>query len=45
MEREFVGQMGALEVDGERVPPPEPIGWYPGRLAWRFNVSRAVLRG
>ena len=22
MEREFVGQMGALEVDGERVPPP-----------------------
>ena len=27
MEREFVGQMGALEVDGERVPPPEPIDW------------------
>ena len=25
--------------------PAVPIAWYPGRLAWRFDVSRAILRG
>ena len=37
--------LGSLEVDGAPVPPPTPIAWYPGRLAWRFDVSRSVLRG
>ena len=32
-------------LDGEPIPPPKPIAWYPGLLAWRFEVSRAQLRG
>ena len=24
---------------------PEPLPWYPSRLAWQFDVSRAALRG
>ena len=40
-----VAGMAALVVGGEPVPAPEPISWYPGRMAWRFDVSRAVLRG
>ena len=32
-------------LGGEAIPPPKPIAWYPGLLAWRFEVSRAQLRG
>ena len=45
MEEQHTSKMGNLEVAGEKVPPPYPITWYPGRLAWRFDVSRSVLRG
>ena len=34
-----------LVLGGEAIPPPKPISWYPGLLAWRFEVSRAQLRG
>ncbi|KAL3915798.1 MAG: hypothetical protein SGPRY_007077 [Prymnesium sp.] len=45
MEDVHISRMGDLEVSGEKVPPPYPIEWYPGRNAWRFDVSRSVLRG
>lgn len=46
MERKHVQRMQQLVVPGAgAVPPPTPIPWLPGRLAWRFDVSRATLRG
>ncbi|KAL1514434.1 hypothetical protein AB1Y20_003533 [Prymnesium parvum] len=45
MEEVHLSQMGSLEVAGERVPPPYPIEWFAGRTAWRFDVSRSLLRG
>ena len=45
MEANHISHMGGLAVDGVPIPQPTSIGWYPGRLAWRFDVSRSVLRG
>ena len=45
MEENHIAHMRELDLDGTPVPPPKPIAWYPGRLAWRFDVSRSVLRG
>ena len=45
MERQHVSRLGSLVVDDKLVPPPYPISWYPGRMAWRFDVSRSILRG
>ena len=45
MERAHIIRLGSLLMDGQAVPAPYPIEWYPGRLAWRFDVSRSILRG
>uniref|UniRef100_A0A7S4C5M2 SAM-dependent MTase RsmB/NOP-type domain-containing protein n=1 Tax=Chrysotila carterae TaxID=13221 RepID=A0A7S4C5M2_CHRCT len=45
IERDFVAKMQGMVVDGQPLPPPVPIAWLPDRLCWRFDVSRAVLRG
>ena len=45
MEKIHITRLGSLVMDEQPVPPPYPIAWYPGRLAWRFDVSRSILRG
>ena len=45
MERTHISRLGSLVLDDQTLPAPYPIAWYPGRLAWRFDVSRAILRG
>lgn len=45
MERAHISRLSSLVMDDQPVPPPYPITWYPGRLAWRFDVSRSILRG
>jgi len=45
MERQHLSLLSGLELDGQPVPPPYPITWYGNRMAWRFDVSRNVLRG
>lgn len=31
-------------LPGREFQPPEPMEWYPDRLAWHMNFSRAQLR-
>ena len=45
MEKAHIAHLGGLVMDDQPVPPPYPIAWYPGRMAWRFDVSRSTLRG
>lgn len=33
-----------VEVDGEKVPPPKCIEWYPGNLAWQIHIKRSIIR-
>ena len=32
------------QVDGELLKPPAPLPWYPERLAWQLDFTRAQLR-
>ena len=45
MEKVHIAKLANLVMDEQPVPPPYPIAWYPGRMAWRFDVSRSILRG
>lgn len=46
MESNFLKQFTEEPVvlDGEEVEKPHPLAWYPGKLAWQMNFSRAQLR-
>ena len=33
-----------IELNGERVPPPSPLPWYPGELGWQINVAKSEIR-
>lgn len=35
---------GPIMIDGEEVQPPMPLPWYPKKLAWQLEFSRAQLR-
>ncbi|KII91119.1 hypothetical protein PLICRDRAFT_105153 [Plicaturopsis crispa FD-325 SS-3] len=40
----YVPTLSDAVFEGERVPPPMQIPWYPDALAWQFNVPKRVLR-
>ena len=40
-EHEYVDEATQTRVV---VPPPKPLEWYPGRMAWQVNLSRHQLR-
>ncbi|EGO29336.1 hypothetical protein SERLADRAFT_345585 [Serpula lacrymans var. lacrymans S7.9] len=40
----YVPLLSNAVFEGESVPPPAQIPWYPEGLAWQFNVSKKVLR-
>lgn len=33
-----------VEYEGEIVPPPKQLSWYPEGLGWQINVRKNVLR-
>ncbi|KAI0822437.1 cytosine-5--methyltransferase [Trametes gibbosa] len=39
-----VPHLGGVVFEGEQVSPPQQIPWYPGGLAWQFNVAKRVVR-
>ncbi|CAA7268497.1 unnamed protein product [Cyclocybe aegerita] len=39
-----VPSLGDVEFEGQKIPPPVQIPWYPDGLAWQFNVPKKVLR-
>ncbi|KIM25888.1 hypothetical protein M408DRAFT_330889 [Serendipita vermifera MAFF 305830] len=39
-----VPNLTGLEYEGAKVDPPKAIPWYPGKLAWQFNVHKNVVR-
>ncbi|KAH7904979.1 S-adenosyl-L-methionine-dependent methyltransferase [Hygrophoropsis aurantiaca] len=44
IEETYVPLLSGAEFEGEQVPPPSQLPWYPEGLAWQFNVSKKVLR-
>ncbi|EAU81513.1 tRNA (cytosine-5-)-methyltransferase [Coprinopsis cinerea okayama7 len=39
-----VPSLSNAEFEGQKIPPPVQIPWYPDGLAWQFNVPKKVLR-
>ncbi|KAF5343843.1 hypothetical protein D9756_011343 [Leucocoprinus leucothites] len=39
-----VPALSNIEFEGQRIPPPMTLPWYPDGLAWQFNVPKKVLR-
>ncbi|KAH9057962.1 S-adenosyl-L-methionine-dependent methyltransferase [Lactarius deliciosus] len=44
MEKTYIPHLSDVEFEGQLVPPPVPIPWYPKGLAWQLNVPKRVLR-
>ncbi|KAF9652423.1 S-adenosyl-L-methionine-dependent methyltransferase [Thelephora ganbajun] len=40
----YIPNLTDLVFEGEAIPPPRQIPWYPDGLAWQFNVPKKVLR-
>ncbi|KAI6037626.1 S-adenosyl-L-methionine-dependent methyltransferase [Pisolithus marmoratus] len=40
----YVPLLDNVVFEGEAIPPPTQIPWYPDGLAWQFNVSKKILR-
>lgn len=40
----YIPSLTDLVFEGEAIPPPRQIPWYPDGLAWQFNVPKKVLR-
>ncbi|KAM9824142.1 RNA cytosine C(5)-methyltransferase NSUN2 [Neosynchiropus ocellatus] len=33
-----------LEIDGQKIEPPQLLPWYPDEQAWQTNMSRKIIR-
>lgn len=40
----YIPEITAVEYEGEKVPPPTAIQWYPDRLAWSMTTPKNVIR-
>ncbi|KAJ8093590.1 tRNA (cytosine-5-)-methyltransferase ncl1 [Marasmius tenuissimus] len=39
-----VPMLSDVTFEGQKIPPPVQLPWYPDGLAWQFNVPKKVLR-
>lgn len=44
IEEKYIPATQNIEIDGQPVEPPSPLEFYPDRMAYKFNVSKAVIR-
>ncbi|KAF2141406.1 uncharacterized protein K452DRAFT_359167 [Aplosporella prunicola CBS 121167] len=40
----YIPQITNVEYDGQLVPPPTPIEWFPEKLAWQMTTPKNVIR-
>ncbi len=44
MIKEYFPAIEVAIVDGEKVPVPKPLPWYPNEMGWHLDVPRGLLR-
>lgn len=44
MLQNFVPALTGVSYEGEAIPPPKQIEWYPEGLGWQIDVKKNVLR-
>ncbi|OCK82305.1 S-adenosyl-L-methionine-dependent methyltransferase [Lepidopterella palustris CBS 459.81] len=40
----YIPEITAVQFNGQSVPPPTPISWYPEQLAWSMTTPKQVVR-
>ena len=40
----FVPLLREVQINGEFVPPPQHMPWYPQQMGWKFVLERAKVR-
>jgi SRSO17 transposase len=40
----FLPALTGVQHEGEAVPPPTALDWYPHGLGWQIDVKKSVLR-
>lgn len=40
----YTEKLKEFEMDGKKIDPPRPLPWYPNKMGWHFDVSKANLR-
>ncbi|KAI9341660.1 S-adenosyl-L-methionine-dependent methyltransferase [Obelidium mucronatum] len=44
MKKNYFPSLQDIVVEGESIPPPEPLPWYPNNFGWQYKASRGVIR-
>lgn len=44
MRNVFLPALTGVQHEGEPVPPPTALDWYPHGLGWQIDVKKSVLR-
>ncbi|KAJ3066386.1 tRNA (cytosine(34)-C(5))-methyltransferase [Podochytrium sp. JEL0797] len=44
MKKNYFPSLENIEVDGEKVPAPQPLPWYPNDFGWQYKAPRSVIR-
>ncbi|ORY43363.1 S-adenosyl-L-methionine-dependent methyltransferase [Rhizoclosmatium globosum] len=44
MKKNYFPTLQDIVVEGEQIPPPEPLPWYPNNFGWQYKASRGVIR-
>lgn len=44
LSQKYFNQLQDVRIDGEKIPPPIPIEFYPDELAWGYSASRHQIK-
>ncbi|KAJ3028802.1 UNVERIFIED_CONTAM: hypothetical protein HDU68_000843 [Siphonaria sp. JEL0065] len=44
MKKNYFPSIQDITIEGESIPPPEPLPWYPNNFGWQYKASRGVIR-
>ncbi|KAJ3211929.1 tRNA (cytosine(34)-C(5))-methyltransferase [Entophlyctis luteolus] len=44
MKKNYFPSLNGIVLDGEQVPPPSPLPWYPNNFGWQYKATRSQIR-
>ncbi|KAI8607508.1 S-adenosyl-L-methionine-dependent methyltransferase [Chytriomyces sp. MP71] len=44
MKKNYFPSVQDIEIDGEKIPPPQNLPWYPNNFGWQYKPTRSAIR-
>ncbi|TPX76370.1 hypothetical protein CcCBS67573_g02368 [Chytriomyces confervae] len=44
MKKNYFPSLQDVVIEGEKVPSPEPLPWYPNNFGWQYKATRSAIR-